>query len=467
MKSIAIITARGGSKRIPRKNIKLFCGIPIIAYSIRAALASHIFDEVMVSTDDEEIATIAKKYGASIPFMRSNENSDDFATTGDVLAEVIEEYKKIGKQFDYICCIYPTAPFVTAEKLVNAYKKLMEENADSLVPVVRFSYPPQRCFMIDVGKLEYKYPQYIRARSQDLEPLYHDVGQFYFAKTECFLQASNNLVTSHTIPYLVPETEVQDIDNLDDWKLAEIKYRSMDYLRNYIERAMVIDESRYESYFVCFIDVLGTREEISNSQRPSDLAFLNLALNNLIDANRQFQKNLYVHMFSDCAYIAAKEEDVNSLLEYVSMFIWQLLDDQNKVHFLRGGMSYGRCYCGDDFFIGPAMVEAYLLENDKNRNAGGKPRILVDASAQSKLKKMGKGEGIKAIEGNNDIWFIDFLEILRELRPDVKLKEELGEIQKSVEKLGSKVDAHVKEKYDYMSKYLRDYVNENIRFSGK
>ena len=459
MKNIAIITARGGSKRIPRKNIKLFCGIPIIAYSIRAALASHIFEEVMVSTDDEEIAMIAKKYGASIPFMRSKENSDDFATTGDVLAEVIEEYKKIGKQFDYICCIYPTAPFITAKKLMNAYKKLMEKNADSLLPVVRFSYPPQRCFIMDAGKLVYKYPQYIRSRSQDLDPLYHDVGQFYFARTDAFLREKNNLITSNTIPYLVPETEVQDIDNLDDWKLAEMKYKNMDYLLNFVERAMAIHECQYESYFVCFVDVLGTREEISNSQRPADLSFLSLALNGLNEANKQFRKNLYMHMFSDCAYIAAKEDDVDSLLEYVSMFTWQLLGDQNKVHLLRGGMSFGRCYCGDDFFIGPAMVEAYLLESDKNRNSGGKPRILVDASAQSKLKEMGKENGIKAIGGNNDVWFIDFLEILERLRPDAMLTDAMGEIQESVEKLSSKVDAHVKAKYDYMAKYLGMHIN--------
>ena len=149
MRRIAIITARGGSKRIPRKNIKEFCGKPILAYSIEAALASGLFDTVMVSTDDEEIAGIAKEYGAEVPFYRSEATSNDFATTNDVLLEVLAEYEKRGEQYDVACCIYPTAPFVTSEKLKDATKRLEDSDADTIIPVVAFSYPPQRAMIVE------------------------------------------------------------------------------------------------------------------------------------------------------------------------------------------------------------------------------------------------------------------------------------------------------------------------------
>ena len=229
--TIAIITARGGSKRIPRKNIKNFCGKPIIAYSIDAAINSKLFDEVMVSTDDEEIADVAKKYGAKVPFMRSEKNSDDYATTADVLHEVLEEYSKRGKIFKYMCCIYPTAPFVTAEKLQRAFNLLIEKNAETLIPVVKFSYPPQRAFILEDGFLKYKWSQFIRSRSQDLEKFYHDAGQFYFYTVKAFLSSRHSEegggATPATIPILIDETEVQDIDNLSDWELAEIKYKML------------------------------------------------------------------------------------------------------------------------------------------------------------------------------------------------------------------------------------------------
>lgn len=227
MKRIAIITARGGSKRIPRKNIKDFCGKPIIAYSIDAALKSELFNEVMVSTDDAEIANIAKQYGASVPFMRSERTSNDFATTEDVLTEVLTEYKKLGKEFFEICCIYPTAPFVTSEKLINA-KNMLEENsdADSVMPVVQFSFPPQRGLIVKNNSLTYMYPENATKRSQDLEPIYHDCGQFYFCKTESLLKC-HNVVGKATLPLIVSELEVQDIDNLSDWAIAEMKYSLM------------------------------------------------------------------------------------------------------------------------------------------------------------------------------------------------------------------------------------------------
>lgn len=226
MKKIAIITARGGSKRIPRKNIKDFLGKPIMAYSIEAAIKSGIFDEVMVSTDDEEIAEIAKKYGAKVPFFRSEKTSGDFATTNDVLLEVIDEYEKRGESFDYGVCIYPTAPFVTPEKIKDAMEKLIEKKGDSLIPVVAFSYPPKRALVIRDEKLVFEYPEFIDARSQDLESEYHDVGQFYCFNINAFKQ-NKKLMLGNIVPYVVDEMEVQDIDNESDWKIAEIKYQHM------------------------------------------------------------------------------------------------------------------------------------------------------------------------------------------------------------------------------------------------
>lgn len=226
MKRLAIITARGGSKRIPRKNILPFLGQPILAYSIKAALESGMFDEVMVSTEDEEIATIAKEYGASIPFMRSKETSNDFAGTADVLLEVLSEYKKIGMEFDTMCCIYPTAPFVTKEKLKEAINMLEDSDAETLIPVVRFSYPPQRALVSENNRLKFKYPEFINSRSQDLEPHFHDAGQFYLVKVDKFIK-NKELMVGNIIPYEQSELEVQDIDNMSDWKIAEIKYQSM------------------------------------------------------------------------------------------------------------------------------------------------------------------------------------------------------------------------------------------------
>ncbi len=224
MKNIAIITARGGSKRIPKKNIKEFCGKPIIAYSIEAALESGVFDEVMVSTDSEEIAEIARRFGAAVPFMRSEKTSNDYATTVDVINEVLDEYKRKGVCFDYFTCIYPTAPFVDGELLRDATRNLKDSGADALIPVVRFSFPPQRAFVIRDGVVRYEFPEHEKTRSQDLEPIYHDCGQFYICSCEA-LARYNSLITSNTIPYIMPEERVQDIDTMSDWEIAEAKYR--------------------------------------------------------------------------------------------------------------------------------------------------------------------------------------------------------------------------------------------------
>lgn len=226
-KIIAIITARGGSKRIPKKNIREFNGKPIIAYSIQAALKSKIFDEVMVSTDSEEIAEIAKQYGAKVPFMRSEATANDTATTADVLKEVIATYKQLGQEFTYMACIYPTAPFVTAKKLKDAYLLLKEKNASQTMTVVKYSSPPQRALSINNDNcLEYEYKEYRNTRTQDLKPLYYDAGQFYMYNIESFINADGQ-IEQGIMPIEVSELEIQDIDNEEDWKIAEIKYRSL------------------------------------------------------------------------------------------------------------------------------------------------------------------------------------------------------------------------------------------------
>lgn len=226
MKSLAIITARGGSKRIPRKNIKDFLGKPIIAYSIEAALESGVFDEVMVSTDDEEIATIARKFGASVPFMRSEATSNDYATSADVINEVIEKYKENKEYFDIACCIYPTAPFLTGEKLREAYDTLIKTKVDSVIPVTEFSFAPLRGMVIKDGIIRYKWPEYAQMRSQDLEKMYHDAGQFYLFTIDIF-KREKRMVAGNTSAIIIPEAEVQDIDTEEDWNIAEIKYSNL------------------------------------------------------------------------------------------------------------------------------------------------------------------------------------------------------------------------------------------------
>ena len=224
MKTIAIITARGGSKRIPHKNIKAFNGTPIISYSIEAAIASGIFDTVMVSTDDESIANISKDCGAEVPFFRSEATSNDFATTRDVLMEVLNEYKIRGKEFDYMACLYPTNPFITPKKLKEAFEVLVKNNALEVLPVVKFSYPPQRAFVMDENnRLRYKWTEFINSRSQDLEAFYHDAGQFYFFNVSEYLKKEGR-ISEDIYPIILPESEVQDIDNEEDWNMAEFKY---------------------------------------------------------------------------------------------------------------------------------------------------------------------------------------------------------------------------------------------------
>lgn len=224
MSMIAIITARGGSKRIPKKNIKDFMGKPMLAYAIEAAKDSCIFDEVMVSTDSEEIADVARRYGAEVPFMRSERTSNDFAITYDVLEEVLSEYKKLGKEYDSLCCIYPCVPFLKAESLKNAYALMKSKNANAVTPVCKYSVPVEWAMRIENDTLIADNVEKQFVRSQDLKPAYFDAGMFYFYKTEIFLSKRTTLFPN-TLGYVIDESECQDIDTPNDWKMAEMKYK--------------------------------------------------------------------------------------------------------------------------------------------------------------------------------------------------------------------------------------------------
>lgn len=225
IKNLVIIPARGGSKRIPRKNIKDFLGVPIIGYSIKAALDSQMFDEVIVSTDDPEIAKVAKDLGGHVPFYRSAKNSDDYSTLSDVLIEVIEEYRNNDVEVDNVCCILPTAPFLNGSKLIQSFHKFIENDFDSVFPVLEFSYPIQRSLVkTDRGLLKMSQPEYLNTRSQDLEKHYHDVGQFYWIKSKCLIK-ERSLMTNNTGMIEMSPLEVQDIDTPEDWINAELKYQ--------------------------------------------------------------------------------------------------------------------------------------------------------------------------------------------------------------------------------------------------
>jgi N-acylneuraminate cytidylyltransferase len=226
VKCLAIIPARGGSKRIPRKNIKEFCGRPMIAYSIDAAIKSGCFDEIMVSTEDAAIAEVAKRSGAVVPFVRSAANSDDHATLIDVIREVLTEYKQQGKEFDYYCCILSTAPFIKAERVKAAFEAIAARpEAESLIAVTRFGFPIQRAFKIDeTGLLKMIWPENLLVRSQDLPPSFQDAGQFYWGRPAPIL-AGKAVLSDKTLPFEIPESEAQDIDSEADWRVAEVKYR--------------------------------------------------------------------------------------------------------------------------------------------------------------------------------------------------------------------------------------------------
>ena len=222
-KSIAIIPARGGSKRISRKNIKDFFGKPLIAYSIEVALNSKLFDKVIVSTDDEEIAEIARKYGAETPFIRPKNLSDDFTGTGAVVHHALNFLKSHGEEFNYLCTLYATAPLLEVKYLQEGLEKLKNSDAHMTFSATSMPFPIQRTFKItQEGRCQMFTPEHFNTRSQDLEEAYQDAGEFYF----------ENLNTPHhdiafgkeSIPILLPRYLVQDIDTLEDWKRAEMLY---------------------------------------------------------------------------------------------------------------------------------------------------------------------------------------------------------------------------------------------------
>lgn len=222
MGNLAIIPARGGSKRIPRKNIRNFLGKPIISYSILAAIESGLFSEVMVSTDDEEIAAIARGYGAVVPFFRSKKNADDYATTLDVLNEVLINYENtLHKKFDLVCCIYPTAPLIDPGSLRIGYNLLVSNKYSSVFPIVAFSYPVWRGLNFVDNKIRAVWPEYTKQRSQDLPTVYHDAGQWYWFEPS---QIKDSLFTENSSSIILQEQDVQDIDTLSDWNLAELKF---------------------------------------------------------------------------------------------------------------------------------------------------------------------------------------------------------------------------------------------------
>jgi len=219
--NVAIIPARGGSKRIPRKNIKLFHGKPMIAYSIEAALNSGCFDRVIVSTDDEEIAEIARQYGAQTPFIRPAEISDDHATTMDVMQHAIYWCNDQGWNVQYVCCLYATAPFVTASSLLKGLNILQGEECEFVFSATTFPFPIQRAIKLSVDREVSMFsPENEQVRSQDLEEAYHDAGQFYWGKKHAFL-TKKSIFSPHSRVVLLPRSHVQDIDTEEDWELAQ------------------------------------------------------------------------------------------------------------------------------------------------------------------------------------------------------------------------------------------------------
>jgi N-acylneuraminate cytidylyltransferase len=222
MANLCIIPARGGSRRIPRKNIKAFLGKPIIAYSIENALNLGSFDEVMVSTDDQEIADIALALNAKVPLLRSKENSGHHATTLEVIKEVLDEYRKKGQKFDFVCCLYPTAPTVTTGQLQEGLDILIKNKYHTVFPVTSFSYPIWRGIRINKGSPEMIWPENVAKRSQDLETVYHDAGQWYWLNP---MENITSLICDNSGVVILNNLQVQDIDNPIDWQLAELKYK--------------------------------------------------------------------------------------------------------------------------------------------------------------------------------------------------------------------------------------------------
>ncbi len=224
-KTIAIIPARGGSKRIPNKNLKEFLGIPILQMILKKTKECMIFDEIMVSTDSEQIKKLSLDNGANVPFMRSSKNADDLAPLQNVIFEVLEFYQSQNISFEYFCCILPTAALLKKQNLQKAYDLLDQNNdLDGIMPVCEYSNPILRSYTIENNLLKINSPENYLKRSQDLPPAYYDAGQFYFYRTKSFLK-QKTFMTKNTYPLFLKEIESQDIDTIDDWNLAEMKHK--------------------------------------------------------------------------------------------------------------------------------------------------------------------------------------------------------------------------------------------------
>jgi N-acylneuraminate cytidylyltransferase len=224
---LCVIPARGGSKRIPRKNIRPFAGQPILAWSIRAARESCLFDRIMVSTDDDEIAAIALDHGAEIPFPRPRELADDHTGTNAVVKQAIQWHGAQGIQVEVACCIYATAPFVRPDYLRQGYEKLMSTDKDFVFSVTSYAFPIQRAIRLNArGEVEALFPEYRNTRSQDLEPAYHDAGQFYWGRAGAFLNDAV-LFSPASLPVILPRHLVQDIDTDEDWLRAELMFQAL------------------------------------------------------------------------------------------------------------------------------------------------------------------------------------------------------------------------------------------------
>lgn len=227
MKRVAIIPARGGSKRIPRKNIRDFCGKPMIAWSIEAAMASRCFDRIIVSTDDHEISELAKQLGAEVPFVRPAELSDDYAGTLPVIRHAVDWLQQNGDQIEYACCIYATAPFISPEDLERGLERIREEDASYAFSVTSYAFPIQRAIRITAhGRVAMFYPEHFSTRSQDLEEAWHDAGQFYWGTAEAWLE-ERAIFSEGAVPVLLPRHRVQDIDTPEDWTRAEWMFKAI------------------------------------------------------------------------------------------------------------------------------------------------------------------------------------------------------------------------------------------------
>lgn len=222
---LAVIPARGGSKRIPRKNIKDFSGKPIIAWSIEAALQSKCFDHVIVSTDDEEIAEVARAWGASVPFLRPAELSNDYTGTTPVIKHAIEWFIEQGNKPDLTCCIYATAPFVTSKDLVEGLELIQNTDSSYVFSVTSYPFPIQRAIkIIENNCIEMFQPEHFNTRSQDLDEAYHDAGQFYWGRSSAWLE-EKQIFSSSSMPVVLPRKQVQDIDTYEDWDRAELLFK--------------------------------------------------------------------------------------------------------------------------------------------------------------------------------------------------------------------------------------------------